>query len=233
MIVSRSLLNGFLVIALTMSVLNATGTPASRGDDKGGDGGGIGGAVVGGEGTTPSPSLMDRVTGVMDSVKQQVSETIDGIGSATSVLSRLRPDTIKQTSEVGGNGLQAPEKKLLSGDNTLGPSQETKGRTVATSKKVVDETIHKLQSTVSDIRRTISGDDLNDVSGDRRISSSLDGLFRPWAWRSRRCLSRGPRRQVVFIPIYMWPRNSYDNTSNSLTKSDLVIIILLIITTIV
>lgn len=118
----------------------------------------------------------------MDSVKQQASETLDGAGSAAgsaaSVLSRLQPGSAKQTSEAGGSGLRAPEKKLPTGDNTLGRLQETKGRTVAAAKKVVDETIHKLQSTVSDIRRTISGDDWEDVGGDRRISSALDGLFR-------------------------------------------------------
>ncbi|KAE9530569.1 hypothetical protein AGLY_011031 [Aphis glycines] len=159
---------------------NATGTPTGGSNDEDGDGGG--GAVVVGEGTTPSPTLMDRVTGVMDSVKQQASETLDGAGSAAgsaaSVLSRLQPGLTKQTSEVSGNGLRAPEKKLPTGDNTLGRLQETKGRTVAAAKKVVDETIHKLQSTVSDIRRTISGDDWEDAGGDRRISSALDGLFR-------------------------------------------------------
>lgn len=124
---------------------------------------------------------MDRVTGVMDSVKQQASETLDGAGSAAgnaaSVLSRLQPATTKQVSEVGG-GSRTAEKKLQSGDNTLGRLQETKGRTVAAAKKVVDETIHKLQSTVSDIRRTVTGDDRDDVGGDRRISSALDGLLR-------------------------------------------------------
>uniref|UniRef100_A0A2S2P293 Uncharacterized protein n=1 Tax=Schizaphis graminum TaxID=13262 RepID=A0A2S2P293_SCHGA len=123
---------------------------------------------------------MDRVTGVMDSVKQQASETLDGAGSAAgnaaSVLSRLQPASTKPVSEVGGS--RTAEKKLQSGDNTLGRLQETKGRTVAAAKKVVDETIHKLQSTVSDIRNTITGDDRDDVGGDRRISSALDGLLR-------------------------------------------------------
>ncbi|XP_026814026.1 uncharacterized protein LOC113554399 [Rhopalosiphum maidis] len=188
MIASRCLLNGFLVIALTMSVLlhNATCTSSASGsdDEDGGGGGGVSSAVVGGEGTSPSPSLMDRVTGVMDSVKQQASETLDGAGSAAgnaaSVLSRLQPATTKQVSEVGGGGggSRTAEKKLQSGDNTLGRLQETKGRTVAAAKKVVDETIHKLQSTVSDIRRTVTGDDRDDVGGDRRISSALDGLLR-------------------------------------------------------
>ncbi|XP_025194762.1 uncharacterized protein LOC112594274 [Melanaphis sacchari] len=183
MIATRCLLNGFLVIALTMSVLlhNATGTSASGSDDENGGGGGDG-AVVSGEGTTPSPSLMDRVTGVMDSVKQQASETLDGAGTAAgnaaSALGRLQPGKIKPASEVGGGGLRAPEKKLPSGDNAMGRLQETKGRTVAAAKKVMDETIHKLQSTVDDIRLTISGNDRDDVGGDRRISNALDGLLR-------------------------------------------------------
>ncbi|XP_027852154.2 uncharacterized protein LOC114131189 isoform X3 [Aphis gossypii] len=198
MIASRCLLNGFLVIALTLAVLihNATGTSVIWSDDKGGEDGSIAGSVVSGEGTTLSPSLLDRVIVVMYSIKQQASKTLNRAGSAASVLSHLQPGTTKQTLEVGGIRLRAPKKKLPSGENTLGRLQETKGRTVAATKKVVDETIHKLQSTVSDIRRTISGEDLSDVSGDRRRSSSLDSLFRPWAWRVRRCLSRGPTGKI-------------------------------------
>ncbi|KAE9530829.1 hypothetical protein AGLY_011291 [Aphis glycines] len=209
MMASRCLLNGFLVIALTMAVLvhNATGTLASKSNDEGGGGGVDGGAIVGSEGTTLLPSLMDRVTDLMDSFKQQASETLDEAGSAASVLSRLRPGTNKQTSEVGGNGLQASEKKIPSGDNNLVRLQEIKGRTMAAAKKVVDETIHKPQTTVSDIRRTIIGDDWDDVGGNRKISSSLDGLFRPWAWRSRRSLSRGPLRRVEKkIEVVIEPR---------------------------
>ncbi|XP_027852152.2 uncharacterized protein LOC114131189 isoform X1 [Aphis gossypii] len=209
MMASRCLLNGFLVIALTMAVLvhNATGTLASKSNDEGGGGGGDGGAIVGSEGTTLLPSLMDQVTDWMDSFKQQASETLDEAGSAASVLSRLRPGTNKQTSELGGNGLRASKKKLPSGDNTLVRLQETKGRTMAAAKKVVDETIHKPETTVSDIRRTIIGDDWDDVGGNRRISSSLDGLFRPWAWRSRRSLRRGPLRRVEKrIEVVVEPR---------------------------
>ncbi|XP_003248914.2 uncharacterized protein LOC100569994 [Acyrthosiphon pisum] len=189
MIVSRRLLSGFLVIALTMSVLhNATAASASGndGEDDGGGGGTGGGSIVdGGEGVTPSPSLMDRVSGVVDSVKMQASETLDGAGAAAgnaaSVLSRLQPSVTKPMSEIGsggGGGMRITEKKLPSGDNALGRLQETKGRTVAAAKKVMDETIHKLQSTVSDIRRTISGDDRDDVGGDRRISNAMDSLLR-------------------------------------------------------
>jgi len=176
-------IKALVVAALVCLVFdNATCTSSASGsdDEDGGGGGGVSGAVVGGEGTSPSPSLMDRVTGVMDSVKQQASETLDGAGSAAgnaaSVLSRLQPASTKPVSEVGGS--RTAEKKLQSGDNTLGRLQETKGRTVAAAKKVVDETIHKLQSTVSDIRNTITGDDRDDVGGDRRISSALDGLLR-------------------------------------------------------
>ncbi|XP_060866792.1 uncharacterized protein LOC132942437 [Metopolophium dirhodum] len=182
MIVSRRLLSGFLMIALTMSVLhNATVASASGNDGGGGAGGGS--VVDGGEGVTPSPSLMDRVSGVMDSVKMQASETLDGAGAAAgnaaSVLSRLQPSVTKPISEIGGGGgIRITEKKLPSGDNALGRLQETKGRTVAAAKKVMDETIHKLQSTVSDIRRTVSGDDRDDVGGDRRISNALDSLLR-------------------------------------------------------
>ncbi|XP_022180335.1 uncharacterized protein LOC111040657 [Myzus persicae] len=185
MIASRRLLSGFLVIALTMSVLhNATAASASGNDDEGVDGG-VGGSVVDvGEAVTLAPSLMDRVSGVMDSVKMQASETLDGAGAAAgktvSVLSRLQPSVTKPVSEVGGaaGGLHVTEKKLPSGDHALGRLQETKGRTVAAAKKVMDETIHKLQSTVSDIRRTVSGDDRDDVGGDRRISNALDSLLR-------------------------------------------------------
>jgi len=145
---------------------------------------------------------------------------------------------------------------------------------------------------------------LDDISGDRRISNSLDGIFRPWAWNARRRLSRDtpirvenrremevvtkrkmeveswreekdelyrqlmlerkkwkemdyewwkkmkdetlskamleyksvmfpPRREVVVPTMHPLTRNSYNNTSNSLTNSDLVIIILIIITTII
>jgi len=129
---------------------------------------------------------MDRVSGVMDSVKQQASETLDGAGAAAgnaaSVLSRLQPGTTKPVTRVDGVGggavSRVAEKKSPSGDHALGRMQETKGRTVAAAKKVMDETIHKLQSTVNDIRRTVSGDDRDDVGGDRRISNALDGLFR-------------------------------------------------------
>ncbi|KAE9530632.1 hypothetical protein AGLY_011094 [Aphis glycines] len=162
-------------------------TSANKSDDKGGEDGGIAGSVVSGEGTTLSPSLLDRVIVVMYSIKQQASKTLNRAGSAASVLNRLQPGTTKQTLEVGGIGLRAPEKKLPSGENTLGRLQETKGRTVAATKKVVDETIHKLQSTVNDIGRTISSDDLDDVSGERRRSSSLDSLFWPWTWRGPAC----------------------------------------------
>jgi len=124
---------------------------------------------------------MDRVSGVMDSVKMQASETLDGAGAAAgnaaTVLSRLQPSVTKPMSEIGG-GKRITEKKLPPGDNALGRLQETKGRTVAAAKKVMDETIHKLQSTVSDIRRTVSGDDRDDVGGDRRISTALDSLLR-------------------------------------------------------
>jgi hypothetical protein len=174
MIVSRHLLSGFLVIALIMSVLhNATATSAN-GNDGEDDGGGVA--------ATPSPTLIDRVSGVMDSVKMQASETLDGAGAAAGnaayVLSRLQPSATKPMSEIGGGGLRVSEKKLPSGDNALGRLQETKGRTVAAAKKVLDETIHKLQSTVSDIRRTVSGDDRDDTGGDRRISNALDSLLR-------------------------------------------------------
>lgn len=161
-----------------MTVASASG---NDGED---DGGGGVSVVDGGEGVTPSPSLMDRVSGVMDSVKMQASETLDGAGAvagnAATVLSRLQPSVTKPVSEVGGGGggLRITDKKLPSGDNALGRLQETKGRTVAAAKKVMEETIHKLQSTVSDIRRTVTGDDRDDVGGDRRISNAVDSLLR-------------------------------------------------------
>ncbi|XP_015376295.1 PREDICTED: uncharacterized protein LOC107170644 [Diuraphis noxia] len=187
MIASRRLLSGFLVIALTMSILqNATAASASGNYDE--DGGissrGVRGSVVdGGEGVTSSPSLMDRMSGVVDSVKLQASETLDGAGAAAgnaaSVLSRLQPSVTKPMSEFGGSGgLHVTEKKLQSSDNALGRLQETRGRTVAAAKKVMDETIQKLQSTVNDIRLTISGNDRDDVGGDRRISNAMDSLLR-------------------------------------------------------
>ncbi|KAL5243836.1 hypothetical protein ACI65C_011246 [Semiaphis heraclei] len=124
-----------------------------------------------------------RVSGVVDSVKLQASETLDGAGaaagSAATVLSRLQPSVTKPMSDVGGSGgLHVTEKKLQPGDNALGRLQETRGRTVAAAKKVMDETIHKLQSTVNDIRLTISGNDRDDVGGDRRISNAMDSLLR-------------------------------------------------------
>lgn len=125
---------------------------------------------------------MDRVSGVMGSVKQQAGETLDGAGNAATLLNRLHPKTGPKGLEGaggggGGGGGRNTENRLV-GDDVLGRFQETKGRTVAAAKKVVDETIYKLQSTVDDIKRTVSGDDQEDAGGDRRISNALDSLLR-------------------------------------------------------
>lgn len=117
---------------------------------------------------------MDRVSGVMGSVKQQAGETLDGAGNAATLLNRLHPKTGPKGLEGGGRNT---ENRLV-GDDVLGRFQETKGRTVAAAKKVVDETMHKLQTTVDDIKNTISGDDKEDAGGDRRISNALDSLLR-------------------------------------------------------
>lgn len=123
---------------------------------------------------------MDRVSGVMSSVKQQAGETLDGAGNAASLLNRLHPKTgplgLEGSSGSGGSGRNT-ENRLV-GDDVLGRFQETKGRTVAAAKKMVDETIYKLQSTMDDIKRTVSGDDKEDAGGDRRISNALDSLLR-------------------------------------------------------
>jgi len=84
------------------------------------------------------------MSGVMDSVKMQASETLDGVGTAAFVLSRIQPSVTKPMSGIGGSRLRITEKKLPSGDNALGRPKEAKGRTVAAAKKVMDDTIHKL-----------------------------------------------------------------------------------------
>jgi len=121
--------------------------------------------------TEPPPTLMDRVSGVVRGVKQHADETLDEAGNAASVLDRLQPAGPKRSEA------RNTENRLVK-DDALGRLQETKGRTVAAAKRVMDETIHKLQTTVDDIKRTVSGDDEDDAGGDRRISHALDSLFR-------------------------------------------------------
>lgn len=121
---------------------------------------------------------MDRVSGVMGSVKQQAGETLDGAGNAATLLNCLHPKTGQKALEGGSGGGGRNTENRLVGDDVLGRFQETKGRTVAAAKKVVDETMQKLQSTVDEIKHTISGDDKEDAGGDRRISNALDSLLR-------------------------------------------------------
>ncbi|XP_025419235.1 uncharacterized protein LOC112689644 [Sipha flava] len=164
MIVSRHVLRDILVIFLMASILhNASGAAVGTGHDGNEDSGGAEDPT-----TAQSPSLVDRMSSVMNSVKQQATETLDSAGHAPApVLNRLQ----------GGGPRYNTENKLL-GANALDRLQETKGRTVAAAKRVMDETVHKLQSTVDDIRRTVSGDDWGDVGGDKKISNALDSLFR-------------------------------------------------------
>lgn len=123
-------------------------------------------------------SLMDRVTGVMNSVKQQADETLDGAGNAASMLSRLQPAVGTRGPD---SGARKTENRLV-GDDALNRLQETKGRTVNAAKKVIDETVHKFQATVDEIKRTVTGGssvgDDEDPAGDRRVSTALDNLLR-------------------------------------------------------
>jgi len=121
--------------------------------------------------SSPS-SLVGKVSGVMHSVKQQADETLDVTGNAMNRAQQLMGS---KRSENGG--ARNTENRLMK-DDALGRLQETKGRTMTAAKKVMDETIHKLQTTVDDIKRTVSGDDGDDTGGDRRISHALDNLFR-------------------------------------------------------
>jgi len=116
----------------------------------------------------PPPQLTDRVSGAARGVEQHADGTSDGAGNAASAAQRTGP----RRSEARNT-----ENRLVK-DDALGRLQETKGRTVAAAKRVMDETIHKLQTTVDDIKRTVSGDDEEDAGGDRRISHALDNLFR-------------------------------------------------------
>jgi len=121
--------------------------------------------------SSPQPSsLMDKVSGVMHSVKQQADETLVG----SPMLNRLQTTGPKWSE---GGVARNTENKLVK-DDALGRLQETKGRTMAAAKKVMDETILKMQTTVEEIKRTVSGDDREDAGGDRRISHALDSLFR-------------------------------------------------------
>lgn len=118
------------------------------------------------------------MSGVMiDSVKQQASETLDGAGDAASALGRWKPTVNKSPSEGGGGG-GGGGGGAGGGGAAMNRLQETKGRTVAAAKRVVDETVHKLQSTVDGIKRTISGDDQDDEGGDRRVSAAFESLLR-------------------------------------------------------
>lgn len=114
-----------------------------------------------------------------NSVKEQAVETIDGTGNAAIRLSSARglEGVGVIGSGIGGGGGGHTENRLM-GDDVMNRLQTTKGRTVAAAKKVVDETINKLQSTVDGIRRTISGDDQDDAGGDKRISTAVDTLLR-------------------------------------------------------
>lgn len=154
---------------------------SAAGDDTGGtnDDGGGGGASAAVAAESSPPTLMDRVSGVMDSVKQQAAETLDGAGNAASALTHLRPP-----SAAEGGGARVTENRLVGGD-ALDRLQQTKGRAVAAAKRVVDETVHKLTSTMDGIRRTIGGNDADDEGGDRRVSDALDGLFRAVGSESR------------------------------------------------
>lgn len=114
---------------------------------------------------------MGRVSGVMmDSVKQQAVETLDGAGDAASSLGRLQ-SAAKSPADSGGVGGGG-------GGIAINRLQETKGRTIIAAKRVVDETVHKIQSTVDGIKRTISGDDQDDEGGDRRVSAAFESLLR-------------------------------------------------------
>lgn len=157
-------------------------------DDSGQDGDDEGGSLQTSTAVpTPPSTLMDRVTGVINSVKQQATETLDG---NSGMLNRLQPSSGAAAKAAaatasgdggggsgGGGGGRITENRIM-GDDALGRLQQTKGRAVAAAKKVMDETMHKLTSTVNDIKRTISGNDEDDEGGDRRVSNALDGLFR-------------------------------------------------------
>lgn len=109
------------------------------------------------------------MSGAMNGVGQGAIETLDGAGGAVaaSVLGRAGPSPGARNTE-----------NRLAGDDALGRLQQTRGRALAAAKKAVDETVHKLTSTVDGIRRTVSGDDGDDEGGDRRVSDALDGLLR-------------------------------------------------------
>lgn len=105
-----------------------------------------------------------------------------GLSSSLPFPTPLLTDTtppvkVQKPGVAGVGGVRTTENKLVGGD-AIGRLQETKGRTLTAAKKVMDESVHKLQSTVDGIRRAVIGDDRDDAGGDRRVSDALDSLFR-------------------------------------------------------
>lgn len=124
------------------------------------------------ESPPPPPPLTDGASGVMRDVKQHADETLDEAGNAASASDRQRAAAPKRPAA------RLDTENRLVKEDALGRLRETKGRAAAAAKRLMDETVHKLQTAVDDARRAASGDDQDDAGGDRRIGHALDALFR-------------------------------------------------------
>ncbi|XP_050424347.1 uncharacterized protein LOC126835660 [Adelges cooleyi] len=115
---------------------------------------------------TTEQSFTDKLTGLVASVKQQASETLDNLQAGT-VLNKLPAQVT--------DGLRNTENKLI-GDDALNRLESSKRETVAKAKKMMDEALLKLKSTVEQLKiKHSDGDDVTNTLDTLLEKIEIDG----------------------------------------------------------